>query len=260
MKNPEKPTRELFIGEIISMTFSLYSSRFLLLVTPFLIGGAIMGIASTAVQIAFPFPAVPSVTADLTAFWNWFVLFISTLVIVVILQVIISLIVGSITGGIAIKCISDQLEKGTVSLQESFRYALSRLPSLIGVQLLTGVIIGIGLLLLVIPGIIFAIMFSLVLQVLIIEQTGVFESLGRSRRLVGNRWGKTFGVLLVISIITLVVAWIASVIAAPFGIASTLVSGLISAVASPIYPIALTLLYYSMRARELPPPPPPPPI
>lgn len=259
-----KPTRELMVGEIASTTFSLYGARFLLFVTPYLLGAVVIGILSTAIYAAITLPPTPS-TYDPTTFWNWFGLFMSTVIALAILLGIVSLIVGAITGGTVVKCVSDVLEKGTANLQDGFRFALSKLPSLIGAQLLTSILIGIGLMLLLVPGIIFAIMFSLTIPVVIIEQVGAFESLGRSKRLVKNRWGTTFALLLVLYIIVLIVGWISIVVVTPFGssfgpfssIVSNMVSNLIASLVSPILPIGTTLLYYSMRTREIPPPPPP---
>lgn len=251
-----KPTRELTIGEIISRTFNLYFARFLLFVTPSLIGAVVTGALSTALLAALALPST-SPGADPTAFWNWFGIFIMTVIVLAILLGIISLIVGAITSGTVVKCVSDILEKGTANLQEGFSFALSKLPSLIGASLLTGIFIGIGMLLFIVPGIILAIMFSLTIPTIIIEQIGAFESLGRSRRLVSNRWGETFVLLLLLGIIILVVSFIATFVATPFGPFSTIVGILIASFVSPILPIGTTLLYYSMRARETPPPAPP---
>jgi len=261
--NTGKPTRELAVGEIVSTTFHLYSARFLLFVTPYLLGAVVIGILSAAVYAALTFPPTPPAGADPTTFWNWFGLFISTVIVLAILLGIISLVVGVITSGTVTKCVSDVLEKDTANLQEGFRFAVSKLPSLIGAQLLTSILIGIGFLLLFVPGIILAIMFSLTIPTIIIEQVGAFESLGRSRRLVSNRWGTTFALLLVLIIIVLGASWIAILVVTPFGPLlgpfNTIVSNLIASFVSPILPIGITLLYYSMRAREIPPPPPPPP-
>lgn len=252
-----KPTRELTVGEIISTTFNLYFARFLLFVTPSLIGAVVTGALSTAAFAALALPSTPPPGTDPTAFWNWFGIFIMTVIVLAILLGIVSLIVSAITSGTVVKCVSDVLEKGTTNLQEGFSFALSKLPSLIGASLLTSILIGIGMLLLLVPGIILAIMFSLTIPAIIIEQVGAFESLGRSRRLVNNRWGETFVLLLLLGIIFLVVSFIATLVATPFGPFSTIVGVLIASFVSPILPIGTTLLYYSMRAREIPPPAPP---
>jgi hypothetical protein len=48
-------------------------------------------------------------------------------------------------------------------------------------------------------------------------------------------------------------------IASPFGMFSPLISGILTALITPILAIAITLYYYSMKAKTMPPPPPPPP-
>ena len=92
-------------------------------------------------------------------------------------------------------------------------------------------------------------MYSLALPVLLIEKKGVFESMSRSRRLVSHRWGKTFGTFLVLGIIVLIASLILGAIAAPFGIAGTIVNGILSALYQPLLPILLVIYYYSNLAR-----------
>jgi uncharacterized membrane-anchored protein len=91
-----------------------------------------------------------------------------------------------------------------------------------------------------------------------LEGTGIFESLSRSRVLVSNKWLKTFGLLLLIGIIVTIVNNVSRLIASPFGVVSPLISSILTALITPITSIAITLYYYSMKARTLPPPPPPP--
>jgi hypothetical protein len=117
-----------------------------------------------------------------------------------------------------------------------------------------GVIIGLGVIALIIPGIILAMMFSVSFQALLIENAGVGGSLGRSRELVGHRWLKTFAVFLVFAIIVGIAAAIVSAISAPFGYWSQLVNSVLSAFYQPIIPVATTVYFYSNRARVTPGP------
>lgn len=151
---------------------------------------------------------------------------------------------------------------------------MSKLPSLLVASIITGILIMVGFLLLVIPGIILVIMFSLVIPAIVIEQKGAFDSLGRSSKLVRNRWLNTFALLIVIGVIIGAISLIASLVllpgyfysfASPFGNGAAfairlIISSIVGSFVSPILPLAETLLYYSMVAREsaqLPPPPPP---
>ena len=260
--NGEKPSHELSIGEILSQTFNLYFSKFLQFFLPFLIAGIIIGLSMYAINSAFPLPTPPSSTASYEEMIEWLFAFLSTILAIGVLSGLTSLIVGTTTTGIVIKHASDQIEKGASKLGASFNFAISKLPSLLIAQLVAGILIAIGLVLFIVPGIIIAIMFSLIIPAIIVEQRGAFESLGRSRRLVSNRWLKTFALLLVLGIIALIVGGIASVLAMPLSaihpIIDPLITNIISAFIGPIYSIAIIYFYYAMVAREAPPPPPPP--
>jgi hypothetical protein len=139
---------------------------------------------------------------------------------------------------------------------------MTRLPSLLVAGLIYAILVGVGLVALIIPGIILAIMFSLNTPAIMIENAGALGSLSRSRKLVGGRWLKTFMLLLIIVLIFGLVVFIGNLIAAPFGSFSWLASGIISAFVQPILPISLAVYYYSMLGREeqqrVPPPPAPP--
>jgi hypothetical protein len=151
------------------------------------------------------------------------------------------------------------LEKGQANLQTSFNFTLTKVLYLLAASIITGVLIVFGLIALIIPGIILALMFSLVNQVILLEGTGIVGSFSRSRVLVSNRWLKTLVLMLVVGIIIAIVNGVVAIITTPFGIVSPLISGVLTAFITPILPIALTLYYYSMKARTQSPMPPPPP-
>jgi len=256
----EKPSYELSVGEIISRSFYLYRARFLLFFLPSLVAGIITGILTSAIFWYLPLPPSPTTGASPRTVTQWFWDVVTALIITAVLLGLVSAVISAIITGTVIKCASDIIEKGRGSLQEGFRFAMSKLVSLLGASVITGILIIVGLFLFVAPGIIFMVMFSLVVPTVIIEQKGVFESLARSRGLVSHRWGKTFVLFLILGLIILVVSWILTVITAPLGVVSSIVDSAIAAFVTPILPIATTFLYYSMVAREasqLPPPPPP---
>jgi hypothetical protein len=247
----KRPSKELSIGEIISETFAMYSANFIQYLIPFLATAVITGLLTTLVSLAIVVPAFspPSVAEQL---WSWLWRYLGLIIASAIATGIISWIVGYIAQGIAVKFTSDTLEKGQTNLQTSFNFTMSKLLSILAASIITGILIFVGLLALIIPGIILAVMFSLVVQTIIVEDTGALESLSRSRRLVSNRWLKTFVLLLILYIILGIVSVIAGQIARPFGLVSSLVSSIITAFIQPILPIGLTLHYYSMMARTAP--------
>ena len=259
--NLQKPSRELSIEETLTYTFDIYSRNFIIFFIPFLIAGLISGIlsvpilshVSTISQIDFTGP--PDVVWS--QLWN----FILTLLALVLLLGIISWIIGSVISGVCVKCASELIEKGKASLGESFNFTVYKLPSLLIATLIAGILTALGLLALIVPGIIIYIMFYLVIPAIMIENIGALDSLSRSRRLVSNRWLKTFVLALIVGLILGIAAFILNLIMAPLGIYSSLVGSVITAFVQPIIPISLTVYYYSMLAKEqqrIPPPPPPP--
>jgi hypothetical protein len=213
-----------------------------------------------AIMSSFPLPEQPIATAPYEEIFEWLVALLTTAIIMGVLSALVTWIVGTTTTGIATKCASDQIEKGTSTLGDSLNFTIFKLPSLLIAQLVTGILTVIGLFLLFIPGIIISIMFSLIMPAIIVEQKGAFESLGRSRKLVSNRWLKTFALLLIVYIILGMVTGIVNLIATPLNVTypniNLIITSIISSFVAPILPIAMTCLYYAMVAREIPPPPP----
>jgi len=187
---------------------------------------------------------------DSPMLFQWLMAYIVTLIGIATMFGIISWIINTIAGGIAIKYSSDMLESGQASLEKGLDFTLSKFFSLLAAGLITGLLTILGLILFVMPGVIIAIMFSLTVPVIVIEHQGVLESMGRSRRLVSKRWGETFIVLLIIFLLTLILNLMGEALGTSFGLLKTMFAIIIPALVQPLHPIAITFLYYSMRARE----------
>jgi hypothetical protein len=92
-------------------------------------------------------------------------------------------------------------------LNESYRWSLGKFPKLILVSLMYWVLVTLATLLLVIPGVILAVAFSLVLPVATFEKGSAVDALRRSFRLTrGHRWnifGASFVIGLLVGVIGL---------------------------------------------------------
>ena len=154
-----------------------------------------------------------------------------------------------------------------VSIREGYRHAARRLLPLLGVTLLGALLVGLGLILVIIPGILLIIMFFAAPPAVVIEGRGPIEALGRSRDLARGAWGRIFGTLLLLFLITALPGF-ALAAAAGVGVA---VSGsgagaalespwlftafqalgvLINALTTPFVSAGLVLLYYDRRVRS----------
>jgi hypothetical protein len=79
--------------------------------------------------------------------------------------------------------------------------ALAMLPSLLGLAMLVGFVIAFGLVLLIVPGIIFCIMYMVVVPALLEERHGVLDSMKRSAELTKGTRLPIFGLLIVLLIL-----------------------------------------------------------
>ena len=243
--------RELSLGDVISKTFELYRRDFTKYFVLFAVVGVIIGTVTTLARQAFPLPTLPpNPTPQQVS--NWFPSFIGALVLLIALISIVAVVFSPIAQGTAIKLSSEQIEKGHAEIGTSIRFAVSKLLWIWALSIVVGVIVILGFIALIVPGIILAIMFSLAFPVLLIENKGVLESMGRSRELVSHRWLKTFATFLVLAIVNIVASAIVSAISGLLGVAGPIVNGFLSAFYQPLFPILLTVYYYSNLARITP--------
>jgi MFS family permease len=240
--------RELSLGEVLSKIFELYQRDFGKYFVLFAVVGVIIMVATKLVQQAIVLPTLPSHPTP-QQLSSWFPAFYAALFLLIASIFIITVLVSPITLGCAIKLASEQIEKGRTELGRSVRFAVSKtlwIWALYIVVLIVGVL---GLIALIIPGIILGIMFSLAFPVLIIENKGILDSMGRSRKLVSHKWLNTFATFFVLGIFILIASFIVSAITRPFGIAGAVVSGILLGLYQPLVPILMTVYYYSNLAR-----------
>ena len=242
-------TREMTIGEVISKTFDLYRRDFMKYLVVFLIVEGIIGVLTTLIATAFFLPSLsanpaPQTISSLSGIFGGLFGLIA-----------LSILISPVATGSATKMASQEIEKGQADLGASVRFTISKLVWLWVLSIIVGVIVGLGFVALIVPGIILAIMYSLATPALLIENTGVLAGMGRSRKLVAHRWLKTFVLGLILVVIFVIAAIITRLISAPFGFASSIVSSVLSAFYIPLFPIALTVYYYSNVARLAPPQP-----
>jgi hypothetical protein len=140
-----------------------------------------------------------------------------------------------------------------VPVGTSFARALQVLLPLAALFLLEGLAVGIGLAMLLVPGIILLCCWAVSLPVLVMETAGPVEALRRSTALTrGNRGAVlTLGVMFVgMNAAVLIVAWFLATlfpVAGPLSILALAVSGLANAVLSILTATGMAALYEELR-------------
>lgn len=133
---------------------------------------------------------------------------------------------------------------------ESLVEALKLLLPMIGLAILTSILVGIGFLLLIVPGVIIYTMLVVAVPALVEERGGVFHSMRRSRELTkGSRW-KILLLLLLFLLVYFLVTAVFGAIGAVFGADSTmvlLVSALAASSVGLVMAAMLASLYVELR-------------
>ncbi len=254
-------TGPLTLSEILDRMFSIYRKNFLMLVgiagLPYagvtVIIGFLVGLAALVTIGGAPDAARIGVGAVGGIFL--------ILIIVMVFIFIVAVILASLGTYVAVWDI--QVGRAT-GIKRAYRVAWSHAGSAILAGILAGLAIIAGFFLLIIPGIIVYLALSLIYPVIIAEDSGGAESLGRSWELTkGYRWKIFVAGLVSIAVSTAITYGIQIPLliisaasftpgAAPvwFVIINALASILGSVVPAPLLAIASCLIYYDARVRK----------
>jgi uncharacterized membrane protein len=101
-----------------------------------------------------------------------------------------------------------ELRGRSFTFSESLAVALRRSLPMIGIGICVGLLVGLGAIFLIIPGLILACVYYVAPQACVVERTGVFASLSRSAALTkGHRW-QIFGIVLVLFLASAIVSFV----------------------------------------------------
>ena len=126
-----------------------------------------------------------------------------------LLGLIVYIAAGVLYTGYVVKLVQDVRDgRRDHSVEELFESAALYLGTLILNGILAAIGIGIGLVLLIVPGLILITIWAVVAPAIVVEGAGVIEAFGRSRDLVrGNGW-PVFGAIVIAYLIVLVVSFV----------------------------------------------------
>jgi hypothetical protein len=130
------------------------------------------------------------------------------------------------------------------SVNEAYRWSLGKFPKLLLASLISWIITVVGFMLLVIPGLILCIVFSLVYPIAVFEKGSAVDALRRSAQLTrGRRWN-ILGAYFVIWIVVVVISYAASGVASIFLLNGLMFwpLGVAIAIVNAIFAEALTVL------------------
>jgi glycerophosphoryl diester phosphodiesterase family protein/uncharacterized protein UPF0259 len=240
--------RPLTTGELLDRTFALYKEHFVLFVgivaLPHLISLAVQ-LSRVSLRSQMGLSAAMGIALWALLFW------------------IVLLTVAAASQAATVVAVS-QLHLGRpTSVSEAYSRVKSRIARVVLLTLLVGLGVGVGAVLLIIPGIIFAMMWSLSVPVMVLENRGIRDSMSRSAELTkGSRW-RIFVVWIMFFVLSMVVTFLfqypISLLAATarpgaalggVQVASAIASFISQCLVGPLATIAFSLLYYDQRVRK----------
>ena len=223
--------RKLDIGGTLSQAFSIYGSQ-----------------AGVLLPLAFCLFLLVAVV-------NWLV---SGSLILFPLGIVAGVVAGTLYQGMVVGLVSDvQDGRRDSSVNDLISATGPVILPLIGAGILAGIGIGLGFLLLIVPGLILLTIWAVIAPVIVVERTGVIEAFGRSRALVrGNGW-QVFGVIIAVVVIVFVAQAILGAIA--IGIDDSALLRIIfnvvaSTVTEPVAALVAAVIYFRLREFEGSPP------
>jgi hypothetical protein len=247
------PLRQMGIGELVDGAVKLYRRDWL----PLTGIAALVLVPLTFIQVWVSQAMVSSL--DVFATDAEFAAMTTQLVLITVVFLVVQLLIAQpfLVAAIS-RAAADAYLGEQVTLGGTLRYALSRLPAILWVTVITLVVTILGFLLLIIPGIIAAVRLTLAPAVVVVEDVRGTKAVSRSWNLTAGHFWRVFGTLILSGIITAVGAAIiqipAEVITTMIGPDGWPVSALGTAVASalitPFSLLIVVLLYFDLRVRK----------
>ncbi len=165
-----------------------------------------------------------------------------------LIYAIASLVASLYLTGVMVRVVQDVEADGRVdaSVGELLGSITPKLWSLLLLTIVVGILISIGFIFLIIPGIFLALMWAVAVPAMVAEDRGVFDSMTRSGELTkGNRWAMV-GLFILIYVLLFVVIIVVALLGAITPILGVIVGLLVAIVVYPYIAIILAVLYYEL--------------
>jgi len=227
------------LGGIIGETFGIYGRNFLRLIAIVAPVSVILGILGTLAGVLM-------LATTMTMAAGGGVASTGPLLILIMIVIVLASIVGyALMQGAVAHAISEHSLGRKVSIGRAYSRAFKRLAAMIGAELLAGLaIFGMCITVIGIPfAIYFGVRWYFIWQAAVVEGVGPRAALSSSSDLVSGNWGRVFGIMFVVGLISGAISLIVGFIP----IVGQTIAGILVA---PILLIASTLLYFDLRVRQ----------
>lgn len=233
--------RALSIGEILDLAFTLYRRQFVTL------------LSIAVITTGFPLVMQVYILSAGGYFYH---------VALTLVYVLLSVVMSALATAATVFVVSESYLGRALDVGAAFGRAIPLIGTVILTSLALSFLVGLGLILLLVPGIILACGLGLAFVVVVVERTTTGEALSRSWALTTGYKGKMFLLFLAVWLIIMLPALTLGVIAGLLagdavaggdpssGVLAAVVGGLAQIVVYPLLYCSMTVAYYDLRVRK----------
>jgi ABC-type multidrug transport system fused ATPase/permease subunit len=180
---------------------------------------------------------------------NAIVLYVFDSGVLAIVASLVTMIIHTFYQGMVVRLVDD-VRDGSLdsSVGDLFRGVAPVAVPLLAVSLIVGILVGIGFVLLLVPGLFLLTIWAVTAPVVVLEGKGPIDALGRSRELVrGNGWS-VLGLMVLLFVLMFGVSFVAGVIGAVGGdLLRALLTFVATVAIAPLSALAVSVLYFQLR-------------
>ncbi|MGZ4110208.1 MAG: hypothetical protein ACXVP7_11040 [Actinomycetota bacterium] len=241
---PPPPLRPRSVGEILEAAFNLYGKHWKSLIQIAAIAVIPLTIVQYGLGDAVGSKTTTNASGHVTSTSGGVA---AASVLVSVLALLIQVIViGAIAWAVATALVGREPDVG-----ESYRYGYRRLWTILLVGVLYVLVVFAGFIALIVPGIIFAVRFSVSVPAVVVERRRGTDALGRSWNLTRGRSWSVFGAFIVAAFLAGIVNGLFTAFGSHTGwFLAGLLAGIASSITTPFTGLVLGLVYFDLRVRK----------
>jgi hypothetical protein len=239
------------LGEILSAAFNVYkanASQLILIVAIVVVPLSLVGAVFS--EVAFPPKRIDVRYGEVVVGLDYAGRSWGAFLLVGAIGALIAVIIAAVLQAATVRAAAQATIGEQVDVKASYRYGFRRLWSVVLVSLLVGLIVAVGFVLLIIPGIIFLVFLSVSIPVLVVEGRRGTDAMGRSWNLVKGHFWHVLGVILVAAVIVGIVSGLIGSIGGNAWVARWIFTAIAQIVTAPFAALVSVLLYLDLRARS----------
>ncbi|GAA0653451.1 glycerophosphoryl diester phosphodiesterase membrane domain-containing protein [Brevundimonas lenta] len=183
-----------------------------------------------------------------------------TNVLLVIVGSVLSLVGIYVLQGMVVKAAVNGFHGKKTAFGDAFDAGVRMMLPLLGLAIIAGLGTGLGMILLIVPGLILAVLWVVAAPSVVVEKRGVFESLQRSRDLTrGHRW-PVFGLLMIYFVLSWVIGFAVGGLSIAAGgtftggssnlLVDIITGPLVNVVSGVVASAGVAALYYELRTAK----------